>query len=274
MLGFENWHFVTGVRLLFGATLNGATRIVNEGSFSPDRFIDLTKRFKVTFALNSAFEISQLLNHTQIDRADLSSLKYYTCGGMKMSIDVIQKLNKYLKNGRFCHNYGMTELLGTIAINLYHARNTSAGQLISGCEAKIINECGNRVGTDEDGELCIRQQYPFLRHLVDDDHENECVHNNFDDEGFFATGDIAHFDQNGDLFIVGRKKDLFKSCGDFMVTPIEIEDFLNKIDGVEQSCVVPIPDVTYHNLPAAVIVKTNNSKCTEKSIFDAVKGKF
>ncbi|XP_055309667.1 uncharacterized protein LOC129573305 [Sitodiplosis mosellana] len=274
VLGFENWHFVTGVRVLFGATLNGSTRIVNEGSFSPERFFDLVERFEVTFALNSVIEISQLLDHPRIESADLSSLKYYTCGGMKIPYEIVQKMNKYLKGGRFCHNYGMTELLGSVAINLYHTRNASAGQLISGCEVKIINERGERLGVDEDGELCIRQPYPFLRHLLDDDHENEIVHNNFDNEGFFATGDIAHFDQNNDLFIIGRKKDLFKSCGDYTVIPIEMEEFLNQIDGVQQSCVVPIPDVRYHNLPAAVIVKTKRSNCSAESIYDAVRDNF
>lgn len=96
--------------------------------------------------------------------------------------------------------------------------------------------------------------------------------NCFDDEGFFATGDIGSFDQNCDLFIVDRKKAMFKTDG-YQVTPAEIEMFLNKVDGVKQSCVVPIPDAKYDNLPAAVVVKEKHSNCTEKSIYDAVSSK-
>lgn len=274
VLGFENWHFVTGIRALFGATLNGATRIVNEGTFSPENFFDVVERYRVTFTLNSACEISRILHHPKIDTADLSSVKHYTCGGMKIPLDLIEQVNKYLIGGRFCHNYGMTELLGSITINLYHSRNTTVGQLISGCEAKIINERGERLGIDEDGELCIRQQYPFIRYLTVNEEQNSIEnHQQFDSEGFFATGDIAHFDQNGDLFIIGRKKELFKTCDDYMVTPIDIENFLNTLDGVNQSCVVPIPDEDYHNLKAAVIVKAKNALCSKQSIYDAVKSK-
>ncbi|XP_055309666.1 probable 4-coumarate--CoA ligase 1 [Sitodiplosis mosellana] len=267
VLGFERWYVVTGLRAFLGATLNGSTRIVNEGSFSPERFFDLVERYKVTFALGAAHKAFQLLNHPRINSSDLSSVKHYTSGGVKTSFDVIQKVNEYLKGGRFCHNYGMTETFGIVAINLYHSKNNSAGQLISGCEAKIVNEHGERLGVDEDGELCIKQTYPFLGFVG-----NETT-NHLDGEGFLATGDIAHFDQNGDLFITRRKKELFK-CYDYHVMPTEIEEFLNKIDGVQQSCVVPIPNPKCGYIPAAVIVKTNHSTCNERSIYDAVANTF
>lgn len=267
VLGCERWYVVTGLRAFLGATLNGSTRIVNEGSFSPERFFNLVERFKVTFALGAAQKCLQLLNHPQIESADLSSVKHYTSGGIKISYHVIQEMNKYLKGGQLCHNYGMTETFGIIAINLYHSKNNSAGQLISGCEAKIINKHGDRLGVGEDGELCIKQPYPFLGYVGYEDR------NHFDSDGFLATGDIAHFDQNGDLFITGRKKELFK-CYDHHVMPTEIEEFINKIDGVQQSCVVPIPNPRCGFMPAAVIVKTNSSTCTEKSIYDAVSSKM
>lgn len=267
VLGFERWYVVTGLRAFLGATLNGSTRIVNEGSFSPDRFFNLVEQFQVTFVLGAAHKALQLLNHPRIESADLSSVKHYTSGGIKTSFHVIQKMNKYLTNGRFCHNFGMTETFGIVAINLYHSKNNSAGQLISGSEAIIIDEHGNRLGIDDDGELCIKQPYPFLGYVG-----CEAI-NHLDRNGFLATGDIAHFDQNGDLFITGRKKELFK-CYDYHVMPTEIEEFLNKIDGVQQSCVVPIPNSKCGYMPAAVIVKSTNSNCTAQSIFKAVASKM
>lgn len=258
---------MTGLRAFLGATLNGSTRIVNEGEFSPERFFDLVEQFKVTFALGAAHKSLQILNHPRIDYVDLSSVKHYTSGGIKTSFNIIQKMNKYFKGGQFCHNYGMTETMGMVTVNLYHSRNNSAGQLISGSEAKIVNDHGQRLGVSEDGELCIKLPYPFLGYVG---YEEK---NHFDSEGFLPTGDIAHFDQNGDLFITGRKKELFK-CYDYHLMPTEIEEFLNRIDGVKQSCVVPIPNPKCGYMPAAVIVKTDNSTCNEQSIYDAVSGKM
>lgn len=125
------------------------------------------------------------------------------------------------------------------------------------------------MGINENGELCIKLPLLFSGYL-----ENlENSPNYFDSDGFLFTGDIAYFDDNGDLFIVDRKKDLFKSYGDHVI-PSEIEEILNKIDGVKQSCLIPIPDPKDDNLPAAVIVKTENSQCTEEIIFDSVKSKL
>lgn len=62
---------------------------------------------------------------------------------------------------------------------------------------------------------------------------------------YVATGELARFDQNGDSFIIGRKKEVFKYCG-FPVTPSEIEEFLNELDGVEDSCVVPIQNTSIY----------------------------
>lgn len=266
---FINLNSIAILRCFFAATLHGATRLVNVRPFSPERFFELVKRFKVTNVLESPHRIMQLLNHPQIQIANLSSIKYFTCGSTHLSHDAIKKMDNYMKDGRFCRVFGMTETASTIAANLCHSNNDCVGQLISDCEAKIINEKGGRQGINEDGELCIKLSFPFRRYLGDD--EKTCDF--LDEEGFFATGDIARFDQNGDLFIVGRKKELFK-CNNEHVTPTQIEEFLNKIDGIECSCVVPIPNQKCDNLPAAIVVKGKNSACTEQSIYEAVASKI
>lgn len=269
VLGFSSFDGIAGIRILMAATLNGSARIVNVGPFSPERFFKLIERFKVTFSLSTAFQPNQILNHPQIKMADLTSLKHYICAGTKVSYDVIQKMNNYLRGGKFCHSYGMTELVGPVTVNFDHMKNDCVGQLISGCEVKVVNERGDRLGIGEDGELCVKQPYSFLGYLGD----SRNVQQYFDDEGFFITGDIARFDANGDLFIVDRKKELFK-CNGYHVTPCEIEEFLNKMEGVKQSCVVPIPDLKCDYLPAVVIERATNSTCTAESIYNSVSGKL
>lgn len=265
VLGFTGLNAISGIRSLMCATIHGATRIVNHGEFSVERFFKLVDQFKVTYSLISRYRVVQLANHSHLKNANLSSLKYLTCGGTKLSLETIQTMNKYLIGGKLCHNFGMTELAGPISINLNHSLNDSCGQLISGCAAKIINTSGERLGINQSGELCIKLPFMFLGYLCNKRSYSDCV----DQEGFFLTEDIGSFDENGDLFIVSRKKDAFKSYGVSM-TASEIEGFLNNIDGVMYSCVVPIPDPCSDNLPAALIVKTDDSKYTEGNIYHFV----
>lgn len=261
MLGFTYINAVSAVRYLFGATLHGATRIVNPGSYSAELFFDLVKRFKVTFIASLPLSrIYLFLNHPQIELADLSSLRLFRCSGNKVPYNTILKLNKLLPNGKFCHSYGMTEMIGVIAMNMNHTKNDCVGQLLSGYEAKVINEQGQRLGIGEAGELCLKQPFMFDGFLA----KSEEAEKQFDNDGFYVTGDIVRFDNNGDLFIIDRKKEMFKICGHHVI-PGEIESLLNKMDCIMLSCVVPVPDIICDNMAAAVIVKNKQSTCTEES---------
>ena len=75
-----------------------------------------------------------------------------------------------------------------------------------------------------------------------------------DSEGFVKTGDIGYIKQNGFVYVVDRKKDIFKYKGDH-ITPSEIESVIEKMEQVEFVTVVGIPDAETYNLPAAVIKK-------------------
>lgn len=270
LLPLSNIDAISGVVSLMAGTINGSTRVVNLGPFSPERFFDVVERTNATVTISTAFPVKQILNHPRIKTANLSSYKHFLCGGEKVSLDIIRKMNKFMTNGTFCHGYGMTETFMVIATNFEHQRNDSVGQLISGCEAKIVNDRGERLGVGEIGDLCVKQTFPFSGYMG----SIENAEDDFDCEGFFMTGDIARFDDNGDLAIIDRKRQLFK-VGGWHVAPAEIEEFLNEIDGVKQSCLVALPDPEYDFVPAAVIVKVNNdfAACTEQSIQDAVASK-
>lgn len=91
-----------------------------------------------------------------------------------------------------------------------------------------------------------------------------------DDEGFFKTGDIGHFNEAGALFVVDRKKELMNYKG-FQVNPSEIENVIEKIEGVKQVAVVGILDPVVQNLVTAVVVKKQGFiSLAEKEIVDFV----
>lgn len=75
-----------------------------------------------------------------------------------------------------------------------------------------------------------------------------------DSEGFYKSGDIGYFDEAGFLYIIDRKKEIYKYKG-FQFNPSEIENVIQEIDGVRFVAVLGIPDPEVTDLPTAVIVK-------------------
>ena len=82
----------------------------------------------------------------------------------------------------------------------------------------------------------------------------EATKNAIDDEGFYKTGDIGFFNDEGFLFIVDRKKDIMKYKG-YQFNPSEIENVIENIEGVKLVAVVGIPDSIGSDLPTAVVVR-------------------
>lgn len=259
---------VSAIRCFLGAILYGGKRLVNTGLFTSKNFFDLTERFKATMTYLSIFRITQMIHDPSIESANLDSLTLVQYGDANASLKVVQKFSSYVKNARVCNTYGLTESYGTIACNLEHTRNNCVGQLLNGHQAKIVNEHRQRLGVNEIGELCVKFAVPFLGYINKADE----MHLFVDDEGFYMTGDEARFDEHGDLFVDDRMKEVFKLRGK-KISPAEFEAFINGIEGVEQSCVVPVPCEMDGYLPTAVIVKSKNSKCTAQSIFDSAAGK-
>lgn len=91
-------------------------------------------------------------------------------------------------------------------------------------------------------------------------------------EGFIKTGDVGRFDEIGDLYHTGRKKELLKYCN-FQIAPSEIDAYLTESSHIESACVAGIPD-TMGDLLVAAIVRANGSTITEVDVQNLVAGKF
>lgn len=174
-------------------------------------------------------------------------------------------MNKFLPDSIFV-TYGMSEVAGVLTINISTSQPGSVGQLRNGYTVKIIDDDGNHCGIGQNGEICIAMQYPNMGYY--NDAENSAVA--FDSEGWFHTGDVGHFDDDGYLFLVDRVRDIIKFTY-YMISPSEVEEVIMKHPGVVAVCVVGIPDMLWTELPAAVVMKNDDYDVTESEIADAVK---
>ncbi|XP_031634571.1 4-coumarate--CoA ligase-like 7 [Contarinia nasturtii] len=272
ILSFGLVQWINGLRFLLRGTLCGATRIITTDIWSPELELSIIEKYQVTIAMNASYHICLLMESEHLKTADLSSLNILMIGGSKVPTYLRNGMNNHLSNGKVHDVYGMSEIACVAALDYPGlSGKETVGQLANGIHIKIIDDEGNRCGIGENGEICIKTNYKFLGY-----YGNEIASNDiFDEEDFIMSGDIGHFDENGYLYVVDRKKDIFKYCGS-QVSPSEIEAFLIESKDIKLVCVVgiPDPDQVAGDLPAAVIVRANGSNISEKEVLDMVAGHF
>lgn len=136
--------------------------------------------------------------------------------------------------------YGLTEMssqVSTVSAEAPAEKQLTAGRVLPGCEVKVAY----------DGELWVRGPMRFAGYL-----EAGCRCCPFDNEGWFATGDLGHLDGDGYLTVLGRKDNLFITGGE-NVQPEEIEAALCALEGVAQALVVAVDDREFGSRPVAFV---------------------
>lgn len=147
----------------------------------------------------------------------------------------------------------------------------SVGRLCPNTEAKICavgDPSFKGLGPNESGELLVRGSQ-----IMKGYHKNkEATDETLLEDGFMRTGDIAHYDENGEFYITDRLKELIKVKG-FQVAPAELEEILRDHPKIADAAVVGISNPLTGELPRAFVVKKPNQEVTEKEIQDFVTEK-
>jgi long-chain acyl-CoA synthetase len=151
------------------------------------------------------------LVYSQVRAAFGGRVRIFVCGGAPLGIDTAKwfaSMGIALWEG-----YGLTETSPIIALNTpLHHRMGAAGLPLHNLDLKLA----------EDGELLVRGPSVFTGYWNKPDATAEVL----DQDGWFQTGDIAHLDADGFLFITDRKKELLKTSGGKLVAPQPIESKL------------------------------------------------
>jgi long-chain acyl-CoA synthetase len=222
-----------GLTVLTLLPLMVGCKVIYTARFMPKRIIDLMREHRPTalIAIPSMYNALRLVKSAGPDA--LKSLRYAVSGGEPLPEAVFEgfkeKFNITINEG-----YGLTE---TAPVTNWcrpheHVRR-SVGRALPRVDEKIAGPHGERLGPNQDGEVCIKgpnvMQGYFKR-----PQETAAV---FDNEGFFKTGDMGRFNDEGHLFITGRIKEMMIIGGE-NVFPREIEEVLNRHPSVKDSAVV------------------------------------
>jgi long-chain acyl-CoA synthetase len=235
---------VTGSSCLFAtATLVGAP-IVAAFRFDAAEILRLIEKWRVTYTNGPLTAYIALLNHPDVRRRDLGSLKKTLCGGAPVAPGVAAEYEAV--TGNYMHNtYGLTETTSPGIITPLGARSPvdadtgalSAGFPPPGSAAKIVDvETGADLPPGEVGEIVITGPNIVPGYWKRPDETAHAIR-----DGWLFTGDVGKMTADGWFYVVDRKKDLIIVSG-FKVWPREVEDVLYQHPAVASACVIGVPD--------------------------------
>ncbi|KAI4473677.1 hypothetical protein M0802_015989 [Mischocyttarus mexicanus] len=164
--------------------------------------------------------------------------------------------------------YGMTKLTLMTGISDKSGNNDIAvSNILPGIECKIINsETQETLGRMETGELCVKGDHILMLGYYNN---LKATNKTIDKDGWLHTGDVAHYDEASNLYIVDRLKELIKYKG-YEVSPVEIEVLLLSHPAVKDAVASKFDELA-GELLIAFIAKQPNSEVIPQEIIDFVR---
>jgi long-chain acyl-CoA synthetase len=203
-----------------------------------------------------------LSNDPAFQALDFSRLKVTLSGGMALTIDAAERWQQ-ITGCAVSEGYGLTETSPVVSSNPGNARQLGTiGLPVPLTEVKVTDADGQALGLDEPGELCVRGPQVMMGYWQRPEATAEVL----DDDGWFATGDVAVIQPDGYLKIVDRKKDMIVVSG-FNVYPNELEDVCARHPGVLECAAVGEPDPVAGETIKMFVVK-QDPNLTEEAVRD------
>lgn len=252
--------------LLCGLRVGAAILIMQK--FEIIKLLELINKYKVTIAPFVPPIVLAIAKSPVVDEYDLSSIRTVMSGAAPMGKELEDTVRAKLPNAKLGQGYGMTEAGPVLAMCLafakepFEIKSGSCGTVVRNAQMKILDpDTGASLPRNQPGEICIRGHQIMKGYLNDP----EATERTIDKEGWLHTGDIGYIDDDDELFIVDRLKELIKYKG-FQVAPAELEAMLIAHPYVSDAAVVSMKDEAAGEVPVAFIVRSNGSKITEDEI--------
>ena len=238
--------------------------------FDPERVLDTFTSDRSNVSLLVPSMIYAMLDSPAMKRADLSSLELLLYGASAMSPARLREgLERF--GPVFAQIYGQTECFPlTYMPRADHdpslpERLSACGFPVHECDVTLRDAEGREVDRGEPGEICVRSSF-----MMTDYHNNPEATAEALAGGWLHTGDIAHQDEEGRLYIVDRKRDMIITGG-FNVWPRVIEDCLAEHPGIATSAVIGVPDDKWGEAVTAFVVLRTGAAVSADEIAAFVK---
>jgi acyl-CoA synthetase (AMP-forming)/AMP-acid ligase II len=256
-------------------TLWTGRRLVLMAQFEPRAWLELVERERITHAFLVPTMVKRLLDEPDLERRDLSSLEILSYGGAAMPFAVIRRaVELFPRNVGFVNAFGQTETTSTLTVlgpedhrlegtpeevERRTRRLTSIGRPLPDVEVQIVGDDGGVLGPGEVGEICVRTPRVMKGYAGA---ESPLVR-----DGWLPTRDMGWVDEEGYLYIAGRKDDMIIRGGE-NIAPAEVEATLQSHPAVEEAAVIGIPDIEWGQRVAAVVVARPGASVSAEELME------
>lgn len=260
----------------FAITAMGGTHVVLRTVVAEDIF-RLIEQEGVTFACMAPAVLSTILNYSNKDKHDVRTKPRFTVAGAPPPAAFIERLKEEL-GWEFIQIYGLTETSPILTVSRpdFHTpatdytRRARAGVEVIGTDIQVLDEQGAPVPRDgiSIGEVCARSNVVLKGYWEQPDETARAIY-----DGYFHTGDLAVWDESGNINIVDRKKDVIISGGENISSP-EIEDVLYKHPAVLECAVIGVPSEKWGETPKALVVLKEGASATEEEMIQFMRDRL
>lgn len=229
----------------------GATIVLEKNLVFPHALAETMVRERVTGFPGVPSTFALLLSRVDLASMRLDSLRYVTQAGAAMPATLVEKLRKALPQAQIFIMYGQTEAtarLSYVPPDRLADKPGSAGIPVSGVEIEIRDEQRHTLKPYDTGEVWVRGPNVMQGYWHDESATQAALV-----DGWLKTGDIGYRDDEGFLFLVGRRSDIIKT-GAHRVHPGEIEEVIAGLAGVSEVAIAGIDDELLGQTIAAWVV--------------------
>lgn len=257
--------WVTGIAYeILGTWSNGASTLVYEGRFNPEKWYQLIEKYKVSIWYTAPTAI-RMLSGSDVEltkKFDLSSLRHLASVGEPLNPQPIFWGLKAF-GLPFHDNYWQTETGGIVIANYpsMSIKPGSMGKPVPGVKAAIINDQGQVLANGQEGNLALKKGWPSLMAKI---WRRPKKYQSYFKHNWYITGDRAYRDQDGYFWFVSRSDDVIKTAGE-RVGPFEVESALMMHPAVIEAGVIGKPNPLRGQIIKAFIVLKRSQKSKAKS---------
>lgn len=211
-----------------------------------------------------------MINTPEFNATDFSSVRFWLSGGAPCPVSIMESFWK--RDQEFAMGYGLTEVGPN---NFYmppgvsRQKPTAVGLPFFHNEIRIVNGDLEELPQGEVGELLLRGPHAFSGYWNNPTATQETI----EPDGWVHTGDLARQDDEGLVFITGRKKQLIISGGE-NIFPVEIERVLDTHEMVDAVAVVGMPDEKWGEVPVAFVVIKQGRNISEAALKEYMRSKL
>jgi len=231
----------------------------------PQINIDIIKKYKPTFLPGVPTIFVGLLAEPAFRSLDLSSIKGFFSGAAPLAADTIKDLND-LTGAMMCEVYGSTEAGPFITITPWggKVKPGTVGIPVADTDVKIVDiETGeNEMPQGEHGEILLKGPQIMMGYYKKPEETAKALK-----DGWFYTGDIGCFDEDGYLKITDRKKDMI-IAGGYNIYPVEVDGVLFDHPKILEACTIGVKDEYRGETVKAFVVAKQGETLTKEEVIE------